>query len=732
MINYNDPDIFITDGTTKQILLTDGTVTVSGDTYSVTGQTVKIENDLLESESFELTQSLCSTAQLHFGSCESSSISFTIYENIATIKGKVLKLYFIPNGKASKMVQIGAFKVYEDKLSADRTKRTVTAYDAMYDIINSDVKGWYNTVLPNSSSSMTLAQFRASFLTYFGLTAESTTLANDNMTVTRTIDPDALSGAEVIQAICEINGVFGHITNEGKFRFVELSPGIDDGLFPSDTLYPADDLYPQDTNPNVDIIPKAHYTNIEFEDFNSESITGLTIRTNDDDVGTFVGTSTNMYIITGNFLVYGKTAAQLSTIATNTLTKITNRYYKPCKIECAGNPLHEVGDPLRISTTYRGVVTYILERVLHGIQSLQDTYTAKGEQKCDQQLNSVSSQVKQLSSRVAGLKVETDGIQAYVEYQLDDTQEGSYANLTKDEIDLKVTKSTMVSDLDDEMSSAITITANSITFGSSGSLIVDTTNFSLDANGNATFSGAITGSTITGSSLVSSGTNGTVTINNGFFRMTHDEGTLRWIEMNTAGNAIIVFQSPYAISVLPNVIRIYENNGDPNEKQTMITDEYFQITDGNASEHTDFVKMTKTYLRIQESQTKYAYMGSGIPSVELRNSSDFGLYRADYLKIEASQTKYAYMGSGMPSVELVNGTTHMYLNAVDGIDFMKNTGESNESKTYVRDGKLYLYNATPILSFQGTSPKIEVNNTILTPQNITINGTTYKIFAAVV
>lgn len=491
MINYNGGDIFLQEATQKDLLITDGTVNVSGTSYTVTGATVTITNELLDSEAFELKQSLCSESQIHFGSCEAAQISFTMHENIPTIKGKTLKVYLIPNSDASKILQIGVFKVDEDKLSADRTRRTITAYDAMYDILNADVAGWYNAELPTSTSTKTLAQFRADFLTYFNITAESTTLANDSITIKRTIEPESLSGGDVIKAICEINGVFGVITNEGKFRFKELFPDLDSGLFPSDTLYPADDLYPQDVNHDVEIIPKSAYIDVQFEDYMSESITGLTVRTSDDDAGVTVGTSTNRYVITGNFLVYGYNATNLTSVATAIFNKIKNRYYKPCTVNAIGNPLHEVGDGLRISTTYRGIVTYILERSLKGIQALRDTYSAQGAQLFNEQLNSVSSQFKQLSGKVAQLKVDTDGIEAKVEYELDNTKQGSYAYMTEQEIGLKVTRTEIVDDLNTQIGSGITIGTNYIHVNSSGEFTVDATNFELDQNGDCTL-GSVT------------------------------------------------------------------------------------------------------------------------------------------------------------------------------------------------------------------------------------------------
>lgn len=501
MIPYSDSDYFYNDAIHKALLITDGTVTVSGTTYTVTGQTVKIENDLLDQEGFELHQSLCSENQIRFGACESNYIMFVMHENIPTLKGKVLKVYLIPDSDASKMLQIGVFKVSEDKLSSDRTKRTITAYDAMYDILNADVAGWYNSELPNSSSTKTMAQFRADLMTHFGITAESVTLANDSAVIKRTIKPESLSGADIIRAICELNGVFGTITNEGKFRYVELSPGIDDGLFPSETLYPSDTLYPEDVNPNVTPMSKARYIDVQFEDYNSESITQLTIRANDEDVGVTVGTSGNRYVITGNPLVFGYSAADLTTVATNALAKMTNRYYRPAIVNAVGNPLFEVGDPIRVATTYRGIVTYILQRTMRGIQALRDTYTASGEQTVDENLNSVATQYKQLANKTLKLKADIDGVSAELTEQLDDTVVGSYAYQTSQEIGLKVSKSNLVDDLDDEMS-GITVTSNRITFGSTGTLVIDTTNLKLDAAGNATFSGLIDGATIASSGSI--------------------------------------------------------------------------------------------------------------------------------------------------------------------------------------------------------------------------------------
>ena len=73
-------------------------------------------------------------------------------------------------------------------------------------------------------------------------------------------------------------------------------------------------------------------------------------------------------------------------------------------------------------------------------------------------------------------------------------QEGGFLRNFKVEVSEDyVAKDNVVGDLNTKMSSSITITSNRITFGSTGSLVIDTTNLKLDENGNATFKGTIDG-----------------------------------------------------------------------------------------------------------------------------------------------------------------------------------------------------------------------------------------------
>lgn len=235
MVDYKYSDLFQNDSVDKQMLIS-----------TSYGEKNDITNENLHNQQFELTESLCSESQLRFGACESNSIKFRISNIFTPLKGKEICDFFTSiGGKTDSSFNIGTYKVYSDVPTADKKFRDVTAYDSMYDILNADVTDWYNYVLPDKDSSITLREFRRKFVNEeFGIEEQEIELPNDSMIITRTIEPEQLSGKDVITAICEINGCFGDIGRDGEFRYVFLQKNIQ-GLYPAEDLYPADDLYPK-------------------------------------------------------------------------------------------------------------------------------------------------------------------------------------------------------------------------------------------------------------------------------------------------------------------------------------------------------------------------------------------------------------------------------------------------------------------------------------------------------
>jgi len=346
-------------------------------------------------ESLELQESICSEDVLRYGCCEASVFKLRILNVVTPLVGKKIAACFLL-GEENEM-QLGKYKVSSDKPTADRRYRDIVAYDAMYDIINADVADWYNTILPNVDSTVTLKEFRTSFLAHFGVDQEDVTLINDSMTVEKTVEPSKLSGKTVITAICEINGCFGHIGRDGKFQYIFLKEMVD-GLYPSDTLYPREDLFPVDPV-NVEQIKRRYYISATYEDFVTEKINRLQIRQGEDDIGCIYGTGDNCYVVQDNFLLYGKSTEGLTIIAEKLYSVISKVYYRPAHVEAKGNPCLEVGDGIRLATTNEIVRTYILQRTLKGIQALRDTYDAEGEQYQSEDVNSVHESIIQLKGK---------------------------------------------------------------------------------------------------------------------------------------------------------------------------------------------------------------------------------------------------------------------------------------------------------------------------------------------
>lgn len=427
----------------------------------VIGSKCVIDNSMREQDTFTLTETLNDGTELKFGSCLPNQISFTAHDIPAGLIGKNLRPVEILEGNENEPFTYGEYKIYSDTPTADRTKRQITAYDAMYDIINSNVKSWYDGL----SFPMTLKQFRDSFFMHLGIEQKETTLVNDSMTVNKTLvttqSEDSsvtaeatISGKTIIEAICEINGAFGNIGRDGKFEYVIL-PSIVSALYPAEDLYPADDLFPSDANTES---MAGHYITFDYEDFQSQAITQLEIRADDNTAGAIVGKPGNNYVISGNFLVSDKTGAELEQIANNLLPIMAKAAYTPIKsCTCVGNPCLTLGEPIRFNTTREIVETYLLQRTLTGVQSKRDSISAQGTQTHSAKVNSIRDTIKSVERRTGKLERNADHLLS--EYEDLEEQASSKFEQTAESIATEVKRAT---DAEGELQSNITQTAESI------------------------------------------------------------------------------------------------------------------------------------------------------------------------------------------------------------------------------------------------------------------------------
>lgn len=465
---------------------------------SVVGTNQKIDNSMLEIGTFVLEESLCSESELKFGACEANCVKFTARNTAGNIIGKTISIEETIDGDNKNPMPYGVFKVASDVPTADRTKRQITAYDAMYDIINTDVKSWYAGL----SFPMTLKQFRNSFFAHLGIAQVETSLVNDSMTVNKTIvatqtddssavtEESAISGKTVVTAICEINGCFGNINREGKFEYVFLK-AITSALYPAEDLFPADNVFPSDANTES---MTGHYITFDYEDFQSKAITQLEIKTSEDNAGAIVGTAGNNYSITGNFLVSDKTGAELEQIANNLLPIMKQAAYTPIKsCTCVGNPCLTLGEPIRFNTTREIVETYLLQRTLTGVQSKKDSISAQGTQTHSAKVNSIRDTIESVERRTGKLERNADHLQSTYEDLEDQTNtkfeqtaksisaEVNRAQKAEGQLDASL-ELKLGRDENDQVVSMINASADQIVLRGNR-LIVECSNFELDALG---------------------------------------------------------------------------------------------------------------------------------------------------------------------------------------------------------------------------------------------------------
>ena len=432
---------------------------------------ITITNTNICMEQMSLEESLCSENSLVFGACESGCFKIRIADMNHNFQGELLTVnQIIPiDQNTDETIPYGVFKVISDKPTNDRRWRDLTCYDAMYDILNAEVIEWYNGL----TFPMTMKNFRDSFFTYLGITQETVTLVNDSFMIQGGFSNEgSLSGKTIITSICELNGVFGHISRQGQFEYISL-PGAD-----SLTL----DWYMDGTG--------------AYEDYTVQKITGITAKSSEEDVGTTVGTDTNVYIVQDNPLIYGSEGTQgLTTALTNLLNNVKDITYRPFNVNTYGNPMLPLGTNLTISTRNQTINSFLMSRVLSGIQSLKDSISADGEQYVPSQVNSLRTETKRTKGKIHELVNNVDELRSTIS-DLDERVESEIQQLA-DTIVLKVDANGNIVKVElsanPSTGSTFAVNADNISFkaGSvlrfnANNILIDSTYFKVDQYGNLT------------------------------------------------------------------------------------------------------------------------------------------------------------------------------------------------------------------------------------------------------
>lgn len=233
-------------------------------------------------------------------------------------------------------VPLGYFKASRPKVLSSALVE-IEAYDRM---INLDVIAdtWFNSIVFPKS----INQLIEAFCTQYGITLDnalySDPLPNGSLTyASRFIKLENVTAREVLGYLAEVTGSVARFTRDGKLRF---------DWFKANTLS----------------IP--WWFEQTVYSYNVARITGVIIRSSEDDAGQGYGTSVNPYVITDNIFLPGSIdSATLQTVAQNIYGRL-NGYapFPPSTASITSDWSIESGDILTINgvsvPVYTQTVTY--------------------------------------------------------------------------------------------------------------------------------------------------------------------------------------------------------------------------------------------------------------------------------------------------------------------------------------------------------------------------------------
>lgn len=386
--------------------------------------------DRICSESLTLTESLCSGDNIVWGSCEAAKLTLTVADVEDDIEGKEFTAT-LSIGDYS--MAYGIYTVDSVIRQADRRKRKITAYDRMIKF-DTDVSEWYQAMYPEDSTVHTVQELRDSLCDYIGVSQRFVQLPNDDLVIGKTIDPETLCGRDVLRAICEINGVFGHFDRTGALAYISLQ---NTGIYPSETLYPGNDLFPQSGWQSAEDLE--YYKTITYEDYLVDGIDRVQIRQEEGDIGAVVGSGNNAYVVEGNFLTYGMGSADLTKLAWSIYDLIAGKTYRPAKIVSYAMPWIEAGDGIRAITTDTEIATFVLHRTMSGIQAMMDTIQSKGTKQQGESFG-ISNEIIQLKGKTAVIVRSVEEVSV----KLSDVEKNTTAQLkvVSDAIEAEVKRAT--------------------------------------------------------------------------------------------------------------------------------------------------------------------------------------------------------------------------------------------------------------------------------------------------
>ena len=380
--------------------------------HAIFNQDIYAESMTLEEAIFD------GNGELSVVGCISNRFSIEIRNQGYQLKNKIIEVDIrIDNGSYNAL-----FTGYVESVETvrDRSYQKLTCYDALYKYQNKDFFPTYDAL----TFPISIYNLRQRLFNFMGITQEYGYLPNDDIWIDKTIEDGEISCLDAVRAICQMNGVFGRINAGGNFQYYTLEIPSDYMPYPSDDIYPSAEFYPSNgSESETDYIDK--YKKVSFEDYETAALTGVTVRDSqsDADYGQY-GTTGNVLLIEGNMWCQGLNQSTKNQIAERIFGVVESMVYQPFEATSIGLPWIECGDAVAYYvydyssgepiTDIMGFT--VLSRYLRGIQWLEDTYSAKGneyqpEVKPVSLEGDASQEIKNIENTVSTINTKVDNKQ---------------------------------------------------------------------------------------------------------------------------------------------------------------------------------------------------------------------------------------------------------------------------------------------------------------------------------
>lgn len=341
-------------------------------TITVPNRNVTFTNDDISTESLTLTESIESERSLTFKGCISSQLKFKVADIVTDLRGEYIEAKI----QAGETEEIPLFKGYIDEQNNQTHEDVITefiCYDVLYSVGGRNMQTWVDSL----NFPMSVKNFRNALFSQLGITQENKTLINDGLTISANIlgfleNPTAL---DLMRWVCQLNAVFGQIGRDGQFKYRELKE-ISQGLYPSETTYPSPTTYPSAENAGL-VLLSSQYISVQYEPFFAEKITKVAIFDSGGIDEGQAGSGSNVLSIVDNPIAF---SVNMMSAARAILAKVGDiKYDSVISLKAVGFPYIECGDVYACNTRLNIIRSFILNRVLTGIQALYDSYSSDSD-----------------------------------------------------------------------------------------------------------------------------------------------------------------------------------------------------------------------------------------------------------------------------------------------------------------------------------------------------------------